>query len=218
MPPISHDTESRGAQGGRWSASSATAVWKRPSPLGTAVVAVGDDQQTSAPHIYAAGEMTGIAGAAAAAAEGTIAGYSAAGRSQHLPADVVRERDSARDFARRLATAHPVPPGWHGWLDDDTTICRCEGTTVAQLRASHSADQSRRATKLNTRAGLGPCQGRFCETSVDSLCTSASNSDDRDADTLSASGVHNRPIASPIRLGELAAQADHGHADDDTAE
>lgn len=168
-----------------------------------AFVSVGDDQRTSVAGVYAAGEMTGIGGADAATAEGMVAGYAAAGERRRTPKTIVHQRDSARDFTARLAAAHPIRSGWHQWLEADTPVCRCEGTTLADLRADHSAEQSRRATKLNTRAGLGPCQGRFCETTVDSLCNEAHNADDDDAG-LFASGVQSRPIAQPLRLGELA--------------
>ncbi len=153
-------------------------------------VAVGRTQATSVGGVYAAGEITGIAGAPAAAAEGAVAGCCAAGGVARA-ADV-RRSAAAKAFAARLALAHPIGAGWSGWLTANTVICRCEETSYAALRAA-AADPSMmddRALRLATRAGLGPCQARMCGPTVAEL-------------TGSRAG-HRRPIAQPIRLGELA--------------
>ena len=42
--------------------------------------------------------------------------------------------------------------------DDDTLICRCEDVT----RKRSAGLPSWRAAKLQTRCGMGPCQGRVC--------------------------------------------------------
>ncbi|WCB38273.1 FAD-dependent oxidoreductase [Gordonia polyisoprenivorans] len=170
---------------------------------GGTFVGVDDNQLTSAPAVYAAGEVTGIGGAASAHAEGVVAGYAAAGRADLITARMSRARVAAQHFSTRLATAHPIGDGWQTWLEDTTVVCRCEATTLGQLRGAHSAEESARATRLNTRAGLGPCQARFCGANVDAICGR------RAADRTGASGLpaatpQNRPIAQPIRLGELA--------------
>ena len=46
-----------------------------------------------------------------------------------------------------------------------TFVCRCEDVTLARLR-KHS---SWRAAKLQTRCGMGPCQGRICGPAVEFL-------------------------------------------------
>jgi len=153
-------------------------------------VKVDQSQRTTVTSVYAAGEITGIGGADAAEAEGVIAGISAAGAT---PTRVqVRSRDRARAFAGRLAEAHPIGAAWPGWLREDTIICRCEETTYGELvKAVHDpASPGPHALKLGTRAGLGPCQGRMCGPTVSALCGGTER--------------HHRPIAQPIRLGELA--------------
>jgi NADPH-dependent 2,4-dienoyl-CoA reductase/sulfur reductase-like enzyme len=153
-------------------------------------VRVDGDQRTSAGGVFAAGEITGIGGAAAAAAEGAVAGCAAAGG---VPGRrLLRERDRARAFVRRLAAAHPIGPAWRGWLRADTIVCRCEETTYGDLTraAGDPVTPGPHALKLGTRAGLGPCQGRMCGPAVAELCGGAER--------------HHRPIAQPIRLGELA--------------
>ncbi|MEU4252527.1 FAD/NAD(P)-binding oxidoreductase [Amycolatopsis sp. NPDC026612] len=153
-------------------------------------VQVGEDQRTSAGGVFAAGEITGIGGAALAAAEGAVAGWAAAGRTPGRA--LIKKRDHARAFARRLAAAHPIGAAWPGWLRPDTIVCRCEETPYGDLKraAADAVAPGPHALKLGTRAGLGPCQGRMCDPAVAELCGSTER--------------HHRPIAQPIRLGELA--------------
>ncbi|MGW3967483.1 FAD/NAD(P)-dependent oxidoreductase [Amycolatopsis sp. NPDC005003] len=153
-------------------------------------VRVDGDQRTSVAGVFAAGELTGIGGAAAAAAEGAVAGWAAAGRTPGRA--LVARRDHARAFARRLAAAHPIGRAWPGWLAEDTVVCRCEETTYGELKSAVAdpAAPGPHALKLGTRAGLGPCQGRMCGPAVAELCGGTER--------------HHRPIAQPIRLGELA--------------
>jgi D-hydroxyproline dehydrogenase subunit alpha len=155
-------------------------------------VAVDDDQATTSPGVYAAGEVTGIAGAPAARAEGAVAGWVAAGGAPSGLHTVRRRRDRGRAFAARLAAAHPIGAAWPGWLRPGTVVCRCEETTYEALcrAADDPAYGSARALKLATRAGLGPCQARVCGPTVAEL---------------TKRNPHHRPIAWPIRLGELAA-------------
>jgi NADPH-dependent 2,4-dienoyl-CoA reductase/sulfur reductase-like enzyme len=153
-------------------------------------VAVGANQATSVAGVYAIGEITGIAGAPAAAAEGAVAGLHAAG-GEPSRADL-RRVAAGRAFAARLARAHPIGNGWPGWLTPETIVCRCEETSYATLRDA-AADPSMmddRALRLATRAGLGPCQARMCGPTV--------------AELTHGRVTHRRPIAQPIRLGELA--------------
>jgi NADPH-dependent 2,4-dienoyl-CoA reductase/sulfur reductase-like enzyme len=153
-------------------------------------VRVDDRQRTTVRGVFAAGEITGIGGAAAAAAAGAVAGRTAVGAE---PGRGLRKaRDHTREFARRLAAAHPIGAAWPGWLRPGTIVCRCEETTLDDLRraAGDPAQPGSHARKLGTRAGLGPCQGRMCGPAVAELC--------------GGTEPHHRPIAQPIRLGELA--------------
>ena len=154
------------------------------------VVDVDERQATSVPGVYAAGEVTGVAGADAALAEGAIAGFAAAGGD---PADArirgaLAARARMQRFAARLET-HAIRPGWTSWLDDDTIVCRCESVTRARI--AEYADASSRGMRLSTRAGLGACQGRTCGRSVEALVAASVDFD-------------RRPVLSSIRIGELA--------------
>ncbi|MGW5053628.1 FAD-dependent oxidoreductase [Actinokineospora sp. NPDC004072] len=149
-------------------------------------VAVDAAQRTSVEGVWAAGEITGIGGADLAAAEGEIAGLTAAGAP--IPPRLARKVRALRRFARALDHLHPVADGWREWLADDTMICRCEEVPYRALR---TAAPGARALRLTSRAGLGLCQGRVCGRAVADLCG------------LPAAAFARRPIAAPVRLGEL---------------
>jgi pyruvate/2-oxoglutarate dehydrogenase complex dihydrolipoamide dehydrogenase (E3) component len=150
---------------------------------------VDERQQTSVACVYAAGEVTGIGGADLAEAEGVVAGAAAAGREP--PPEAVRAVRRGRLFARALARAHPIGPGWRTWLTPDTTVCRCEKVSLADLTGATSM----RELKLTSRVAMGRCQGRVCARTAAEL-----------------TGVpfdgQRRVIAVPVPLGELAALPD----------
>jgi D-hydroxyproline dehydrogenase subunit alpha len=168
-------------------------------------VPVDEDQRTDQPGVFAAGEITGIAGALAAGDEGLVAGWIAAGGAPEAIRRERRRRDSGRAFTLRIAHAHPIGPQWTGWLRPDTVVCRCEDTEYASLcRAlTDPATAGAHAVKLGTRAGLGPCQARICGPTIAELSTRAGGE---------VPAMHHRPIATPLRLGEIAAAADDDSA------
>ncbi|MFT2692107.1 FAD-dependent oxidoreductase [Clavibacter zhangzhiyongii] len=171
-----------------------------------------DAAQGAGPRgVFAAGEITGIGGVDQALAEGEVAGHCAAGGS---PADAavapaVRRRAVAHDVAGRIEAAHGIRPGWTGWLRDDTLACRCEEVPVGRIRATARAARSTdlRSMKLATRAGLGICQGRVCGRTVEELLAGEATPAGSAA-APAGPGSDRRPIASPVRLGELAAAYD----------
>ncbi|MGJ1428691.1 NAD(P)/FAD-dependent oxidoreductase [Clavibacter sepedonicus] len=176
-------------------------------------VEVDASQGAGPAGVFAAGEITGIGGVDQALAEGEVAGHCAAGGS---PADAavasaVRRRAVAHDVAGRIEGAHGIRPGWTGWLRDDTLACRCEEVPVGRLRATARAAESTdlRSMKLATRAGLGICQGRICGRTVEQLLAAEApacgSGADAPAPAATGPGTDRRPVASPVRLGELAA-------------
>ncbi|QIS03172.1 FAD-dependent oxidoreductase [Nocardia brasiliensis] len=166
-------------------------------------VIVDAQQRTTAESVWAAGELTGIGGSQVAAVEGAVAGLAAAGASAGRG---LRARHrSAEQFVARLAAAHPIRPGVLSWALPDTVCCRCEGTTHAELTAAwaRTTGDGYRATKLATRAGLGPCQGRMCAANIEAL-RRHSCADGAEAPGLAAATPARRPLAAPVRLRELA--------------
>ncbi len=169
-------------------------------------VRVDDDQRTSNRAVFAVGEITGIGGVDLAMAEGHIAGsvataVSASGGDRALRI-ARRHRRVFTGFAARIEAAHGIRPGWSKWLTVSTIVCRCEEVTFGALcrTAEVTGSRSLRSLKLSTRAGLGICQGRVCGRTVEQLLAE-STPEGRLTDRVSSD---RRPIAAPIRLGELA--------------
>ena len=120
-------------------------------------VRVDEFQRTSISDVFCAGEPTGIGGFELALLEGQIAGLTAGGHSDEarrfFPA-----RTKQKKFAAALETAFSLRPELRGILSPETLVCRCEDISYARLRSYGSW----RAAKLQTRCGMGPCQGRVC--------------------------------------------------------
>ena len=124
---------------------------------GQTVVQTGSWQQTDVPGVYCAGEGTGIGGVDLALVEGRIAGLAASGQTQRMQT-ALDERARWKKFAARLARAFALRPELATLAADDTIVCRCEDVQHGELRAHTSW----RSAKLQTRCGMGPCQGRIC--------------------------------------------------------
>ena len=63
-----------------------------------------------------------------------------------------------RSFARAPRADVFFAPELRSLPRPETIVCRCEDVTYSRL-AQHG---SWRAAKLQTRCGMGPCQGRVC--------------------------------------------------------
>jgi NADPH-dependent 2,4-dienoyl-CoA reductase/sulfur reductase-like enzyme len=118
---------------------------------------VDDHLQTSVPTIYAAGESTGVGGVDKALLEGHLAGLTASGNLSDVPALVARRRHQLR-FVQSLTRHFALRPEIVAQVTDATIVCRCED--VPHGRLSHF--EHWREAKLQTRCGMGPCQGRLC--------------------------------------------------------
>ncbi|MFF4756131.1 FAD-dependent oxidoreductase [Streptomyces sp. NPDC002514] len=173
---------------------------------GTYALALDASQETSVRGLWAAGETGGIGGAELARAEGELAGIAVAARARDRSdlardrrvRELRRRRDRLRAFADTMAAVHAPGPGWAGWLDDATDVCRCEEVSAGAVRealADYGARDAR-TVKLLTRAGMGWCQGRVCAPAVACLAAGAGG------DSAPAS-PERRPLAVPVPLGVL---------------
>lgn len=120
-------------------------------------VRVDDFQQTTVPNVYCAGETTGIGGLELSLVEGEIAGLAAAGKQEAARA-LFGVRKKHQRFAELLNRTFALRDELRSLVAPETIVCRCEDVTFERLR-SH---RSWRAAKLQTRCGMGPCQGRVC--------------------------------------------------------
>jgi NADPH-dependent 2,4-dienoyl-CoA reductase/sulfur reductase-like enzyme len=120
-------------------------------------VQVDDFQRTSVPEVFSAGEPTGIGGVELSLVEGEIAGLAAAGRTAEA-GRLLNRREKLRRFARSLDRAFRLRSELRSLPQRETIVCRCEDVRYSHLR-EHAGW---RAAKLQTRCGMGPCQGRIC--------------------------------------------------------
>ena len=120
-------------------------------------VCVDATQSTSVPDVYCAGEPTGIGGADCALVEGEIAGHALASNRPRAEALFPR-RASWHRFRSALADAFALRPELKSLAADDTILCRCEDVRLGQVRQFDTW----REAKLQSRCGMGACQGRIC--------------------------------------------------------
>jgi D-hydroxyproline dehydrogenase subunit alpha len=161
-----------------------------PILLGCEIVAgyvtVDDLQRTSVDRVFCAGEPTAIGGVELAMIEGQIAGLAAAGRADEAR-KLFGQRRAARRFARLLDRTFRLRPELKKLPAAETLICRCEDIPYSRLHTLSSW----RAAKLQTRCGMGPCQGRVCGPATEFLFNWKSDSV--------------RPPVFPARVENLAA-------------
>ena len=127
-------------------------------------VRVGDSQESSIPGIYCAGEPTGIGGVELSIAEGQIAGFAAADQGERAR-KYFGERKRLRGFSAALGRAFAFRDELRSLADTETIVCRCEDVKLGRMRRCSSW----REAKLQTRCGMGPCQGRICGPAVEFL-------------------------------------------------
>lgn len=177
---------------------------------GNLVVTVDVAGQTSVPDVYAAGEVTGVGGAALAEVEGRLVGAGvavAAGHRSSLSevelARLLGRRAGLRRFAALMHEVHAPPAGWPSWLRDNTIVCRCEDVPLDRIRAAVTelGATDARTVRALCRPGMGWCQGRVCGYPVAWLTAHLRG---RPLSAADMAAFAHRPIAQPIRLGELA--------------
>lgn len=172
-------------------------------------VHVDEEQRTDVPGVWAAGETTGIGGAALSLAEGHIAGRSIAARLNGERPDprewapAAKSRTELREFFAAIDTVYTPPAHWTDQVTDDTVVCRCEEVTGGEIREAvgELGAGDVRTVKLLTRAGMGWCQGRICEPAVAGLA-----------------GCEQLParllLARPVPLGVLARAGETAESED----
>ncbi len=153
-------------------------------------VRVDGFQKTSVPSVFCAGEPTGIGGVELALVEGQIAGFTTAGRIEDAKRLFV-PCEKLRRFARALDRAFKLRCELRRLPLPETIVCRCEDVTHRKL-SQHS---SWRAAKLQTRCGMGPCQGRICGPATQFLFK-------WNPDSV-------RPPIFPVRVESLASMTPH---------
>ena len=171
---------------------------------GSLVIEVGQDQESSLPGVYAAGEITGIGGSALALTEGRIAAATVSGSNTE---ELLRLRRMQQIFANALLDVYRLKDGWTTGQDETTILCRCEEVALGDVRRAivELGVSDLRSAKLLTRTGMGMCQGRVCGHMVAEFVAKESG---RQLALKDLQDSAKRPIITPIPLGLLARNAE----------
>jgi len=168
--------------------------------------------ETSKPGVFVAGDVTDMGGAYVAAVEGRVAGLVAANQlgapdSAALARALKGAQAELRHLnrlARALQGLYAFRPGLARLMRDDTVICRCEEVRTSEIKDSlENGARDPHQVKLQTRTGMGYCQGRIC-----SALTAEIISRQTGKPVSSMQPYTTRPPIQPISLGELAAGKD----------
>jgi NADPH-dependent 2,4-dienoyl-CoA reductase/sulfur reductase-like enzyme len=164
--------------------------------------------RTSVPGVSVAGDAGGINGGVAAEIAGHLAAIDAAYR---LEVFTQAERDrlahpylkrAHREKLIRPFIDHVFPPSRQALVppDDETLVCRCEELTAGQIRDAIAKGARHPAQiKGQTRAGMGPCQGRMCGATIAEMIAETCALDIEQVGTLRV-----RPPLQPLSIEQLA--------------
>ncbi|NNE67923.1 MAG: NAD(P)/FAD-dependent oxidoreductase [Pyrinomonadaceae bacterium] len=152
--------------------------------IGSEGAMVDSYQRTSVADVFAAGETTSIGGIELSCVEGQIAGYAATGNKESVKR-LVSKRNKLRGFSRILKKTFEIDDRLKSSVKAETMVCRCEDVSYETLLEFDNW----RDAKLQTRCGMGPCQGRICGPATEYLFD------------WSPDGV--RPPLFPVRVKEL---------------
>jgi D-hydroxyproline dehydrogenase subunit alpha len=165
--------------------------------MGGWVVRVGDDLETTVDRVFAAGEITGIAGALKSINEGELAAYGIL-RKLGRDVDLRRLRLLERQRSRHLRSGvcfnkiHKLPDQAFQAIPDEVTICRCEDVKMGDIRrAVNEGYDTPAVLKRALRIGMGNCQGRTCAPLVYDILSSLTKRTAKDIPVLS--------VRSPVK-------------------
>jgi NADPH-dependent 2,4-dienoyl-CoA reductase/sulfur reductase-like enzyme len=163
--------------------------------------------ESSQNGIFVAGDAAGIGGARVAWLDGQLAGLQVAHQLNRLERS---QRDQlAAPIRKAQARHHAIRPFLDSYYRvprsmllprDETVACRCEEVSVAEIRALAAIGCSGpNQAKAFSRCGMGPCQGRFCGSTVAQVLADASMQSPQQI------GRYNlRPPLQSVTLGQLA--------------
>ncbi len=176
---------------------------RRDPASGRLIAETDDDGRTSVPEVFAAGDCVGLGGAAAAALAGTLAGRAAAGDLRvgvepgaGIDAALRRQLAVVRRFQANLWRVYRPQVEIAEGLQADALACRCEEVSHGELAVANGGPIGN--LKRLTRAGMGRCQGRYCER------TALTVAGDADVAGGWLPGWAPRPPVTPTSIGTFA--------------
>lgn len=174
---------------------------------GQIVTTINELGRTSREGVWIVGDGGGIKGAHHARAQGALAALDAIRvlRGAQTPElteqanKMVREAGRHRRFQEALGQVFKAPNLQDELADADTLICRCEGVARAAVEQSLSDGAGHvGAIKRVTRAGMGPCQGRYCTPVIAAMVARSTGQT-----PASFSGFAPTPPVKPVVISDL---------------
>jgi NADPH-dependent 2,4-dienoyl-CoA reductase/sulfur reductase-like enzyme len=172
------------------------------------VVETADAMETSLPGIFAAGEITGIAGALKSICEGEIAALAILRRQGRMAeadyekkmAKLSRQRYHHLQFGKYFNLLYDIPAAAYLDIPDDTLVCRCEEVTMGDIRRAVANGYDTPATlKIALRSAMGDCQGRICGPVIYDILAALTGRSQAEMTPLVV-----RPPVKPVSLKSLA--------------
>jgi NADPH-dependent 2,4-dienoyl-CoA reductase/sulfur reductase-like enzyme len=169
------------------------------------IVGVTADLETSVDGIFAAGEITGIAGATKSITEGKLAALAMLHKLGKISRDAFIARSGALKKARRhhcrfgsyFNRLHQIPPEIIRSIADETIVCRCEDITMGEIKTAVSnGSVTPDAVKKAVRSGMGICQARTCSPMIQAVIATILGTP---ADQLSPLSVRTPLKAVPLK-------------------
>jgi bacterioferritin-associated ferredoxin len=176
------------------------------------VVSTDNNLETSLPGIFAAGEITGIAGALKSICEGEIAALAVLrqlGRSsgpwvEKQLSKLRRERIHHLQFGKYFNLLYRIPDAAYLDIPDETLVCRCEDVTMGDIRRAVANGYDTPATlKIALRSAMGDCQGRVCGPVVYDILAALTGKSQGSMTPLVV-----RPPVKPVSIGSLASYSE----------
>ncbi len=128
-------------------------------------------QATDQADIYVAGDGAGIGGATMAEIQGAVAGLHAAHSLGRIPNNrfaalvqpLLRAQKRVAQYAEKLEQIYRPRDAIYQTVTPETIICRCEGVTAGEIWEQMDKGRLDLTSLKPSRLGMGPCQGRGCE-------------------------------------------------------
>jgi NADPH-dependent 2,4-dienoyl-CoA reductase/sulfur reductase-like enzyme len=143
---------------------------------------VDADGLTSLANVYAIGDAVALRGAQVARSQGLITGCAVARSLGFAVPQVARaKRERARHLASQRALWQLFAPAVRNqFASASTIVCRCENVTCGAVESAiASGATTLGAVKRRTRAGMGRCQARYCESIVAAMLPAGAARDER---------------------------------------
>lgn len=174
---------------------------------GHLVTAVDDCGATSVQGVWVVGDGAGIRGARHAQAQGELAAFDVLRRLGGPLSDPLAARRARaalvavrhRRFQRALGDVYRAPVLIDELAQPDTEVCRCEGITHEAVQRALAGGAGHVGTvKRETRAGMGPCQGRYCGPLIAAMVARSTGKAPGEL-----SGFAPAPPVRPVEIGSL---------------